>query len=125
MSIITPPFPLKFKVHADARGKLIVLDGWQDIPFAVKRIFWIYDVPDGARRGGHAHDRCQQVLIPMAGSLRVLAGGREFTLNHQAGGLYIPPGVQIDMDRFTPGTVLLVLCSHLFAEEDYIHDEVR
>lgn len=122
MSIVTPPFRLKFPTITDERGWLTVLDGWKDIPFAVKRIFWIYGVPDTARRGGHAHDLCQQVLIPVAGSLRVLAGGREFTLDNHAGGLYIPPGVQIDMDCFTPGTVLLVLCSHLFAEEDYIKD---
>lgn len=115
-----PPFTLKFKTQADPRGKLTVLDGWQDVPFAVKRVFWIYDVPDGAQRGGHAHDKCQQVLIPMAGSVRVLAGGRDFTLLDPALGLYIPPGVQIDMDRFAPGTVLLVLCSELYSDEDYV-----
>lgn len=118
--IITPSFPLKFKTHADERGRLTVLDGWQDIPFAVKRIFWIYGAPDGARRGGHAHDLCQQVLIPVAGSVRVKAGRHEFTLDDPAAGLYVPPGLQVDMDHFAPGTVLLVLCSHLFDEEDYV-----
>lgn len=119
MSVITPPFWLKFKTLADSRGSLTVLDGWQSIPFAVKRVFWIYDVPDGAQRGGHAHDKCQQVLVALAGSVRVLAGGRWFVLDNQAQGLYIPAGVRIDMDEFTPGTVLLVLCSELYSEEDY------
>lgn len=120
--IITPPFYMNFPTKIDERGSLTVLDGWQQIPFAVKRLFWIYGVPEGAKRGGHAHELCQQVLIAVAGSARVTANGQEFTVDDPARGLYIPPGVSITLDRFFFGTVLLVLCSHIFAEEDYIKD---
>ena len=120
--IVSLPFSLKFPTAVDERGALTVIDGWKNIPFAVKRIFWIYGVPEGARRGGHAHKLCQQVIIAVAGSARVTIRGQEYMVEDPAKGLYIGPGISIALDRFAPGTVLVVLCSHLFAEEDYIKD---
>lgn len=116
------PFMLKFKTQVDERGNLTVIDGWKDIPLDVKRAFWIWNVPPGARRGGHAHKLCKQIIVAMAGSVQVMAGGQVFTLDEPGRGLYIPPGVSVTLDNFAPGTALLVLCSHLFAEEDYIKD---
>lgn len=120
--IVSLPFYLKFPTITDERGKLTVLDGWQHIPFAVKRVFWIYGVPGGSTRGGHAHKLCQQVLVAMAGSARVTIRGQSYVIDDPAKGLYVGPGISITLDDFALGTVLLVLCSHLFAEEDYIKD---
>jgi len=113
--------PWKLGRHVDERGALTVIEGNRGAPFPIKRVFWVYDVPDGTRRGGHAHQHCEQLLMCVSGSCRVTANGDEFVLDEPDTGLYVPPGVYLDLEDWQPGTVLLVLCSHYYDEEDYAY----
>jgi len=117
--------PLQLETHADERGKLVVVEASRGVPFPVKRVFWVYDVPEGTGRGGHAHQFCQQLLVCVSGSCRVIAAGDAFTLDDPGKALYVPPGVYLDLEDWQPGTVLLVLCSHYYDEEDYAYQVSR
>lgn len=114
-------FVWQLETHADERGKLVVVEANRGVSFPIKRIFYVYDVPEGTRRGGHAHQLCQQLLVCVSGGCRVLAGGDEFALDEPDVALYVPPGVYLDLEDWQPGTVLLVLCSHYYDEEDYAY----
>jgi dTDP-4-dehydrorhamnose 3,5-epimerase-like enzyme len=109
------------EMHADERGKLVVIEASRGVPFPIKRVFWIYDVPEGTGRGGHAHQFCQQLLVCVSGGCRVIADGDSFNLDDPSKSLYVPPGVYLDLEDWQPGTVLLVLCSHYYEEEDYAY----
>lgn len=113
------------KVH-DPRGNLSFIEGGCHVPFSIKRVFYIYDVPGGETRGGHAHRENVTVLIAVAGSLDLhLTDGREeivIPLNRSNKGVVIPPGVWDSMHNFTTGTVCVALCSHHYEESDYIRD---
>jgi dTDP-4-dehydrorhamnose 3,5-epimerase-like enzyme len=113
--------PWLLDMHADERGKLVVVEASRGVPFPIKRVFWIYDVPEGTGRGGHAHQFCQQLLVCVSGACRVIAAGDAFTLDDPSKALYVPPGVYLDLEDWQPGTVLLVLCSHYYDEEDYAY----
>jgi len=108
----------------DARGNLSFIEGERHIPFAIKRIFYIYDVPGGAERGAHAHRRLQQFVIAMSGSFDVVLddGTRQqrFHLNRSYYGLYIAPMTWGYLDNFSTGSVALVLASEHYDETDYI-----
>lgn len=110
----------------DPRGNLSFVEGGRHVPFSIQRVFYIYDVPGGETRGGHAHRQCQIVLIAVAGSLSVrLTDGKEekvIHLDRSNKGLLIPPGVWKVMENFTTGTVIVVLASRQYEEEDYIRD---
>jgi hypothetical protein len=110
----------------DPRGNLTVVEGDRNIPFAIKRIFYLYDVPGGAERGGHAHRELKQFLIAMSGSFDVYVDDgftqKRFHLNRSYYGLYIEPMVWREMDNFSSGSVCLVLASTYYAEEDYYRD---
>lgn len=110
----------------DPRGNLSVVQGGSHIPFDIRRIFYLYDVPGGATRGGHAHHREQQVLIAVSGSFDVeLDDGHEkmrVTLNRPFRGVLIPPGVWRELDNFSSGSVCLTLSSIDYDESDYIRD---
>lgn len=110
----------------DPRGNLSVVQGGSHIPFDIRRIFYLYDVPGGATRGGHAHHREQQVLIAVSGSFDVeLDDGRDkmrVTLNRPFRGVLIPPGVWRELDNFSSGSVCLTLSSIDYDESDYIRD---
>ncbi len=112
------------KVH-DERGNLAVIEK-DSIPFAIKRVYYLYDVPSDAFRGGHAHKELYQFLIPLSGSFDVsLKDGknaRTITLNKPNKGLLIVPGIWREIDNFSSGSVCLVLASREFNEEDYIRD---
>lgn len=96
------------------------------MPFPIRRVFYIYDVPGGETRGGHAHKECSIVLLAIAGSFEVrLTDGtneRVVRLNRANRGVLIPPGVWDTMSDFTTGSVALALASHPYEEEDYIRD---
>ncbi|NLE74860.1 MAG: WxcM-like domain-containing protein [Actinobacteria bacterium] len=108
---------------ADARGNLTFIEGTRHIPFEIKRVFHVYDVPGGAARGGHGLKLVHQFLIAMSGSFDVtLDDGQKrqiFHLNRAYFGLYIPPMVWREMDNFSSGAVCMVLASDYYSEEDY------
>lgn len=107
--------------HHDERGWLYVADEG-DVPFAIRRVFWICGVPQGITRGGHAHVRCEQVLIAVAGGVTVCAGNVAERLRADGAALYVPTFTRIDMYNWQPGTVLLVLCSEPYDARDYVYD---
>ncbi len=110
----------------DPRGTLTFLEGDRHIPFAVKRVFYLYDVPGGAERAGHALKRCHQFLIAMSGSFDVsVFNGKEkqkFSLNRSYYGLHLPPMFWREMDNFSSGSVCLVLASESYSEDDYYRE---
>ena len=110
----------------DPRGNLTFIEGGNHIPFAIKRVFYLYDVPGGADRGGHALKTCHQFLIAMSGSFDVIAyDGKEkqrIHLNRSYFGLHLPPMVWREMDNFSSGSVCLVLASELYDAKDYYRD---
>lgn len=110
----------------DPRGNLSFVEGGRHLPFNIRRVFYIYDVPGGETRGGHAHRNCVIALVAVAGSLTVRLtdgrGERVFNLNRSNKALLIPPGVWDTMYDFTTGTVCVAFASDLYEEEDYIRD---
>jgi glyoxylate utilization-related uncharacterized protein len=114
---------LDFAAHRDRRGALISLE-WEALPFAPARLFYVYDVPPRAERGGHANRTCQEILIMAAGECDVRAGDRTYHLDSPASGLYIPAGVRLDLRNFTTDAVLLVLASEKFIPEDRVYDPI-
>lgn len=111
---------------ADARGNLSFIEGDRHIPFPIRRVFYLYDVPGGADRGGHALKRCHQFLIAMSGSFDVITdtgGEKQRTpLNRSYYGLYLPPMVWREMENFSSGSVCLALASENYSEQDYCRD---
>jgi hypothetical protein len=114
---------LSFPRISDARGTLTYIEAAKHVPFDVKRVFYLYDVPPGESRGAHAHRQLQQVLICLAGSFDVLVADgvheRQFRLCHPAVGLYIPPLIWDTEVNFAPGSVCMVLASDFYDEGDY------
>ena len=108
---------------ADTRGNLTFVEGGRHVPFDIKRIFYLYDVPGGADRAGHALKSCHQFLIAMSGSFDVVVDdGRNkarFHLNRSYYGLYIPRMIWRELDNFSSGSVCLVLASEYYDEADY------
>ena len=111
---------------ADPRGNLTFLEGNRHIPFEIKRVFYLYDVPGGADRGGHALKTCEQFLIAMSGSFDVVIyDGKEkqrIHLNRSYNGLYLPPMIWREMDNFSSGSVCLALASQPYNEVEYYRD---
>lgn len=111
------------RVH-DPRGNLTFLESSRQIPFEIRRVYYLYDVPGGAERGGHAHKALHQLMIAMSGSFDcTLDDGRErrkFHLNRPYYGLYIPPRLWRELDNFSSGSVCMVLASEFYTEDDYL-----
>lgn len=111
---------------SDPRGNLTFAEAQSMIPFEIRRAYWLYDVPAGESRGGHAHKQLQQVLVALSGSFHVtLDNGKEretILLNRPWQGLVIEPGMWRIIDEFSSGSVCLVLASEHYDEEDYIYD---
>jgi oxalate decarboxylase/phosphoglucose isomerase-like protein (cupin superfamily) len=111
---------------SDPRGNLTYIEGGNHVPFEIKRIYYLYDVPGGASRAAHAHRTLHQVLIAMSGSFDVtLNDGTsqiKFHLNRSYLGLYIPAMIWRDIDNFSSGAVCLSLASTLYSERDYYRD---
>jgi hypothetical protein len=110
----------------DEKGNLVVIESNLYIPFAVERIFHIYDIPEGESRGAHAHKKCHQFIIAASGAFEVaLDDGKSkktVALNRPHYGLHIPPGIWAAEQRFSFNSVCLVLASHKFDKEDYISE---
>jgi dTDP-4-dehydrorhamnose 3,5-epimerase-like enzyme len=117
---------IKLPVVRDRRGNLTFVEGDRHAPFEIRRVYYLYDVPGGATRAGHAHRGLQQLLIAVSGSFDVvLDDGRTrevVTLNRSYIGLYIPQLVWREIENFSSGSVCLVLASEHYDEADYIHD---
>lgn len=110
----------------DPRGNLTFVEGGNHIPFDIKRAYYLYDVPGGAERGGHAHKGLQQLIIAMSGSFDVvLDDGRNkkrYHLNRSYTGLYVCPMIWRELDNFSSGSVCMVLASQKYDEDDYYRD---
>ncbi|HVF71504.1 MAG TPA: FdtA/QdtA family cupin domain-containing protein [Chthoniobacterales bacterium] len=117
---------LKFPVAGDRRGNLTFVEGQRHIPFDIKRVYYLYDVPSGSARAGHAHKKLEQVVIAMAGSFDVtLDDGfskTTFHLNRPHEGLYLPAMIWRDLNNFSSGAVCLAIASDAFDESDYFRD---
>jgi hypothetical protein len=111
---------------SDPRGNLTFIEGGRHVPFPIERIYYLYDVPGGAERGGHAHKELHQLIIAISGSFDiVLDDGSEkkrFHLNRSYYGLYVGPMIWREMDNFSSGAVGLVLASNRYDESDYYRD---
>ena len=119
----------RFPPHGDERGQLVALEAMEDIPFQVKRVYYIYDTLPGVVRGKHAHRCLEQILVCVHGSCKVaLEDGqerREILLDDPTLGLYISNDTWREMYDFSEGAVLLVLASEHYDEADYIRDYAR
>lgn len=115
-----------FQQHGDERGQLIALEGNKDIPFEIKRVYYMYDTGQGVRRGFHAHQSLQQILICIHGSCKIhLDNGfekKEVALEKPYEGLYIANDMWREMYDFSPDAVLMVLASDYYDENDYIRN---
>jgi dTDP-4-dehydrorhamnose 3,5-epimerase-like enzyme len=110
----------------DPRGNLTFIEAGTHVPFEIKRVYYLYDVPGGAERGGHAHKDLYQLIIAMSGSFDVLLDdGREkkrVHLNRSYNGLYVCPMIWRELDNFSSGSVCMVLASNHYDESDYYRD---
>jgi len=113
---------------ADPRGNLTFIEGGRHVPFEIKRVYYLYDVPGGAERGGHAHKALHQLIVAMSGSFDVVLDDgyekRRIHLNRSYIGLYIPPMIWREIDNFSSGSVCMVLASNYYEESDYYRDHV-
>jgi dTDP-4-dehydrorhamnose 3,5-epimerase-like enzyme len=111
---------------SDPRGNLSVIEEYKDIPFKIERTYWIYDVPGGEKRGGHAYKENQEFIVALSGSFDVvLDDGKKkqtFSLNRSYNGLYVPKGMWREMENFSTNSLALVLSSTKYDAEDYIRD---
>ena len=114
------------KHHSERKGNISVIENDKTIPFEVKRVYYLYDIPGGEERGAHAHKKLQQLIIAASGSFDVILNDgnvkRRFTLNHPYQGLYVKPGIWRDLGEFSSGAVCLVLASEVYDEADYKRD---
>ena len=117
---------LEIDKHHNEKGNLSVVENGVTVPFDVTRVYYLYDVPGGESRGGHAHKKLQQFIVAASGSFDVtLDDGelkRTFTLNRPYLGLLVVPGIWREIDNFSSGSVCLVLASTRYDQADYIRD---
>ncbi|MDE7125576.1 MAG: FdtA/QdtA family cupin domain-containing protein [Muribaculaceae bacterium] len=112
--------------HSDRKGNLSVVSGGESVPFDIKRVYYIYDVPGGESRGSHAHKNLHQLIIAVSGSFTVTVGDgevrRSFRLDRPYMALHIVPGIWRTLDEFSSGAVCMVLASDIYDPDDYIRD---
>ena len=117
---------IEFPKILDNRGNLTVIEEYAQAPFAIKRVYYLYDVPGGSIRGGHAHKKLQQLIIAANGSFDVILDDgsekKRFHLNRSYYGLYVPSMIWRELDNFSSGSVCLTLASEKYDEKDYIRD---
>ncbi|MDD6482800.1 MAG: FdtA/QdtA family cupin domain-containing protein [Lachnospiraceae bacterium] len=115
-----------FQPHGDERGQLVALEEFKDIPFRIKRVYFMYDTAEGVVRGFHAHKQLEQILVCVHGTCKVLLdNGKEkkvVSLEKPYEGLYVANNIWREMYDFSEDSVLLVLASELYDENDYIRD---
>lgn len=110
----------------DSRGNLTFIESGKHIQFDIKRVYYLYDVPGGAERGGHAHKELQQLIVAMSGSFDVVLNDgkveKRYHLNRSYYGLYIPTMLWRELDNFSSGAVCMVLASNYYSEADYYRE---
>jgi hypothetical protein len=110
----------------DPRGNLTFIEGGRHVPFDIQRVYYLYDVPGGSERGGHAHKGLHQLIVAMSGSFDVIlddgTAKRRFHLNRSYYGLYVCPMIWRELDNFSSGSVCMVLASNRYDEDDYYRD---
>jgi hypothetical protein len=110
----------------DPRGNLTFIEGNHHIPFDIKRVYYLYDVPGGAERGGHAHKQLQQLIISISGSFDVILDDgyekRRFHMSRSYYGLYLGSMIWRELDNFSSASVCMVLASTVYEESDYYRD---
>lgn len=110
----------------DKRGNLSIIEEEEHIPFKIERVYWIYDVPGGERRGGHAYRENQEFIVALSGSFDVILDDGEekktFSLNRSYYGLYVPKGLWREMNNFSTNSLALVLASTTYNANDYIYN---
>jgi dTDP-4-dehydrorhamnose 3,5-epimerase-like enzyme len=110
----------------DPRGNLTFIEGCNHIPFDIQRVYYLYDVPGGAERGGHAHKELHQLIIAMSGSFDVIlddgSDKKRVHLNRSYNGLYVCPMIWRELDNFSSGSVCMVLASNRYDETDYYRE---
>ena len=113
----------------DPRGNLTFIEGGRHVPFDIRRVYYLYDVPGGAERGGHAHKALHQLIIAMSGSFDVVlddgVNRKRIHLNRSYQGLYVCPMIWREIDNFSSASVCMVLASAYYAESDYIRDHAN
>jgi hypothetical protein len=116
------------KVHTNV-GNITVVENGNNIPFEVKRVYYLYDVPGGEERGGHAHYELEQYIVAASGAFDVVlddgVNKRRFSLNRPNLALHIVPGLWRELDNFSSGSISMVLASHEYDEKDYIRDYTK
>lgn len=124
--ILDKPRIIKLPKILDARGNLSIVEELKNIPFTIKRVYWIYDVPGGEVRGGHAFIENEEFIIALSGSFDVLLDNgmeiKTYSLNRSYYGLYVPNGVWRQMLNFSTNSLALVVASTSFDLSDYIYD---
>lgn len=117
---------ITFQIHGDDRGQLVALEEFKEVPFDIKRVYYMYDTGEGVRRGFHAHKCLEQILICIHGSCKILLdNGSEkviVPLDKPYEGLYVSNDMWREMYDFSPDAVLMVLASELYDEADYIRN---
>jgi hypothetical protein len=117
---------LELSRHHHETGNITVVENNKDIPFNIRRAYYLYDVPGGEERGGHAHKDLYQLIISVSGSFDVVLhdgnAKRLFSLNRPYYGLMVVPGIWRELNNFSSGAVCLVIASTVFDENDYIRD---
>ena len=120
------PIIINLPKIGDKRGNLSLVEEFKHIPFKIERTYWIYDVPGGEKRGGHAYRENQEFIVALSGSFDVvLDDGKEkklYSLNRSYYGLYVPKGWWRQMENFSTNALALVLASTPYTKEDYIYD---
>ena len=110
----------------DARGNLSFLEGLKHIPFNIKRSYWIYDVPGGQKRGGHAYKNQKEIIIALSGSFDICIDDginiKSLSLNRSYYGLYVPDGIWREISNFSTNSLALVISSTEYCESDYIRN---
>ena len=115
---------IKIDHHPNRLGTLTVAQNAGDLPFDIRRVYYIYDIPSGSERGGHAHIEQESLIMAVGGSFDVMVSDgvqtKKITLNRPYEGLYIPQGIWRSIDNFSSGSIVLVLASNDYCEDDYI-----
>lgn len=110
----------------DRKGQITAVNNQLEIPFDIKRVFYLYDIPAGESRGAHAHRQCHQLIVAGSGAFQVIVDDgrlrKVYTLDQPDLALHVPPGIWASLQNFSSGAVCMVLASHVYDEKDYIRE---